>query len=153
MKNAIFANRQEALQKLADVLMVRNLDFSQSVLLATSLDGAYFADELAKILKIPLEYLFTQTLCAPLNPECQIAIVSEELDIVMHENLIDTFGISLDYIYGEAKRQYEESIFPLVTCGRKNRGRNQNGVSHPGEIFDLSGTDASQKETHECPPG
>ena len=119
MKNAIFANRQEAMQKLADVLMVRNLDFSQSVLLATSLDGAYFADELAKILKIPLEYLFTQTLCAPLNPECQIAIVSEELDIVMHENLIDTFGISLDYIYGEAKRQYEESIIPTRYQYRK----------------------------------
>lgn len=51
-----------------------------------------------------------------------------------------------------ARSQYEKSIFPLVTCGRKNRGRNQNGVPHQGEVFDLSGTDASQKETYECPP-
>ena len=81
--------------------------------------GTYFADELAKILKTPLEYLFTQTLCAPLNPECQIAIVSEELDIVIHENLIDAFGISIDYVYGEAKRQYEESIIPTRYQYRK----------------------------------
>lgn len=78
--------------------------------------------------------------------------------VVKYDNFVKSlFAEEMQNENHESKQsgrsQYEESIFPLVTCGRKNRGRNQNGVSHPGEIFDLSGTDASQKETYECPPG
>ena len=33
------------------------------------------------------------------------------MDIVMNESLINSFDITLDYVYGEAKRAYEEDIF------------------------------------------
>ncbi len=110
VSHLLFENRQEALDKLLDVIALQNLWLDSSVIVATSFDGLYFANSLAKKLKLRLDYLFTQTICAPLNNECQIAIVSEELDIVMNENLINSFEISLDYVYGEAKRQYEENI-------------------------------------------
>ena len=107
-----FTNRAHALERLLEVFALKNLDVSQTVILATSFDGIFFADALASKLKVPLDYLFSEVITAPLNNECKIAIVSEELDIVMNENLINAFEISLDYVYGEAKRQYEDSIIP-----------------------------------------
>lgn len=107
-----FQDRDEAVNKLLEVMSLRHLNLEESVFIATSFDGLYFANSLAQKLKVRLDYLFTKTIFAPLNPECQIAIVSEELDIVINEELIHSFGISLDYVYGEAKRQYEEGIIP-----------------------------------------
>lgn len=115
----IFTNRAHALEQLLEVFALKNLDVSQTVILATSFEGVFFADALSSKLKVPLDYLFAGVINAPLNNECRIAIVSEELDIVMNENLINAFDISLDYVYGESKRQYEDSIIPMRYKFRK----------------------------------
>ncbi len=46
-------------------------------------------------------------------------MVSETEEIVLHNELVDSFEINLDFIYGEAHRQYEEKILPKVYKYRK----------------------------------
>jgi putative phosphoribosyl transferase len=56
---------------------------------------------------------------APNNKECEIAMVSETEEIVIHDKLIDSFDINLDYIYGEAKRKHEDKILSYIYKYRK----------------------------------
>ncbi|MEJ2372879.1 MAG: phosphoribosyltransferase, partial [Sulfurimonas sp.] len=58
---------------------------------------------------------------APNNSECEVARVSETEEIVIQENLIESFEIQLDYIYGEAHRKHEEGILSNIYKFRKGR--------------------------------
>lgn len=114
-----FEDRDEAFLKLYDELLNHHIDSENSIVLSTSFDGLFFAQKLAQKLESSLDMLFCAPILAPINSECEIATVSENMDIIMHEPLIDAFGISLDYVYGEAKREYEEVILPRIYKFRK----------------------------------
>ncbi|PAF41814.1 phosphoribosyltransferase family protein [Helicobacter sp. 11S03491-1] len=114
-----FEDRDDALVRLMDEILIWHLDIKNCILLATSLAGVGFGDKMSKKLNVPLDFLLTVPICAPLNNECEIAIVSENMDIIMNEALIDSFDITLDYIYGEAKRAYEEIILADIYKFRK----------------------------------
>lgn len=122
MQQIIFHDTQEALKATLDAIHNKNYNFSNALLVVTGRDSLPFAQNLALVLKIPMEFLFTQVITSPLNTECPIAIVSEDMDIVMNENLVSAFGISLDYVYGEAQRRYEEAILPMRYKFRKGEG-------------------------------
>ncbi|MDO7253579.1 phosphoribosyltransferase [Helicobacter cappadocius] len=117
--NLKFENRDDALGRLMDEILIRHLDTKNSIILATSLAGVGFGEKMSKRMNIPLDFLFTMPIYAPLNSECEIAIVSENMDIIMNEALIDSFDITLDYVYGEAKRTYEEDILADIYKFRK----------------------------------
>ncbi|MFC3847830.1 phosphoribosyltransferase [Helicobacter baculiformis] len=119
MSQVFFENHQDALYKLINEALVRHLDTSNAIMLATSLKGLQFAHALATKLHADLDLLFSGSIYAPLNRECEIALVSESMDIMMHQNLIHAFEISLDYVYGEAKRVYEEEILSKIYKFRK----------------------------------
>ena len=112
MKEIVFENAESVVQVVLEAINVKSLPMQNVVLLALGRESVECAYELAKKLKVPMDFLFTQTISATNNPECSIAIVSESMEIVINENLINAFEITLDYVYGEAKRQYEESILP-----------------------------------------
>lgn len=120
-KNSIlkFENRDDALLKLMEEMLIRQLDVKNCLILAASLAGVEFGEKMSKKLGVALDFIFTVPILAPLNNECEIAIVSENMDIIMNEALIDSFEITLDYIYGEAKRAYEEVILADIYKFRK----------------------------------
>ena len=110
MQKIIFSQAQDALPPLLDVIHIKNLNLENAILVAIGREGVGFASVLANKLKVPMAFLFTQIIPSPLNPECPVAVVSEDMEIVINEELVSAFNISLDYVYGEAQRQYEEAI-------------------------------------------
>jgi putative phosphoribosyl transferase len=70
-------------------------------------------------LKLPLDFIFSASITAPQNAECELARVSETEEIVIHQALVDSFDIQADYIYGEATRKHEEKILGAIYQYRK----------------------------------
>jgi putative phosphoribosyl transferase len=46
---------------------------------------------------------------------CEIAVVTEHEEVLIHEELVKSFDISLDYVYAKSKQVYEESITQRVS--------------------------------------
>lgn len=118
-KSTIFTDREDAFLKLYDRFANQHIESSQNIILSTSFDGLFFAHNLAHKLDSKLDLLFSAPIFAPMNDECEIASVSENMDIVLNEELIESFDITLDYVYGEARRTYEEVILPRIYKFRK----------------------------------
>lgn len=110
MQHIVFEKNEDVVQAVFDVINLKDLPLQNTILLVIGRDGIECVYELAQKIKIPMEFLFTRIIPAPNNPECPIAVVSETMEIIINEDLVNAFEISLDYIYGEAKRQYEEAI-------------------------------------------
>ncbi|RDU59562.1 hypothetical protein [Helicobacter marmotae] len=122
MQKIIFEDSNDAIKALLEVINIKNLPLHNALLVALGKEGLIYAHSLSQKLKIPMEFLFTQIIPAPHNAECPIAVVSEDMEIVMNEALVSAFHISLDYVYGEAQRQYEEAILPARYQLRKGEG-------------------------------
>jgi putative phosphoribosyl transferase len=114
----LFKNREEAWEKLLSVLPLEKLQ-EEWIVLAISEGGVFFAEKIAHKLGRNNDFLFTEPIFAPHNDECIIAMISETEQIVMQHPLIDSFGITLDYVYGEAKRRYDEKILSYLYKYRK----------------------------------
>lgn len=118
-RKILFENRDDALQKLLSNMPLSFFERQDCIVVGVSFDGIYFASRLAQTLKAPLAFLFSSPILAPNNPECEIAMATETHDVVINEPLVRSFGISLDYIYGEVQRQYEDKMLPLIYQYRK----------------------------------
>lgn len=114
-----FGTRLDALDKLLDVIPSDVLKKPNTMLIAISEGGLVMANEIIKRYALPLDFLFTEPILAPKNPECEVAIVSESMDISINEALVESFDITYDFIYGEAQRRYEEKILPNIYRFRK----------------------------------
>ncbi|RAX54286.1 hypothetical protein CCY99_04550 [Helicobacter sp. 16-1353] len=114
-----FIDREDALNKLLDIIPSKYLTKNNTILIAMSKGGLFLANEISKRMNIPLDFLFTEPILAPRNPDCEVAIVSESMDIAINEILVESFDISYDFIYGEAQRKYEEKILPDIYKFRK----------------------------------
>ena len=115
----MFENQLDAAQKLLEILPKKELVQNEYLLICSSIDSVILVDTVARDLKLSYEMLFTERIYAPNNPECEIAMVSEADDIVLCDELINSFNISYDFIYGEAHRKYEEKILKNVYKYRK----------------------------------
>ncbi|WP_297680564.1 phosphoribosyltransferase [Helicobacter sp.] len=118
-RKILFENRNDALQKLLHNMPLSFFEKQDCVVVGISFAGVLFAQSLAQMIKAPLAFLFTSPILAPNNPECEIAMATETHDVVINEALVRSFGISLDYIYGEVQRQYEDKMLPLIYQYRK----------------------------------
>jgi putative phosphoribosyl transferase len=116
-----FENRKDAADKLIETLPLELLRSNKTVVIGVSEGGVYFADQLAKATGAKMDLLLTEPIMAPNNNELAIAMVSETEDLVMHKALIDSFGISDDYVYAEAERKYEEEVLSYVYKYRKGK--------------------------------
>ncbi|MDR2342818.1 MAG: sodium:proton antiporter [Campylobacteraceae bacterium] len=117
--SAIFESRLEAAEKIFEILPIKQMQDEDWVLLSLSLDSVFMVDYISKKSGLDYDILFSEPIFAPNNPTCIIAIVSENEEIAIHDVLVESFEINLDFIYGEAKRKYEESILKNIYKYRK----------------------------------
>jgi len=123
-----FKNREVAAYRLLDVLPIDSMKMEDWTVLSTSYGGYPIAKIIAKELNAKLDMMFSKKIYAPVNDECEIAIVTEAEEVIIHEELIKAFDISLDLIYGQAKFLYENSLLYEVT-----RFRNQSKLTNLNE--------------------
>ncbi len=117
----ILKNRNDAAEKLKDVIPMQKLKEESWKIVAVSSGGLLLGSFLKGRLVNNLEYLFSEAITAPNNEECEIARVSETEEIVINEQLVSAFDIKYDYIYGEAHRKHEEQILSCIYQYRKGR--------------------------------
>ena len=117
----LIEDRHDAALRLKEQLPTDRLKTEKWHLVAVSKGGLELAGMMNERLKLPIDFLFTATIYAPQNSECEIACVSESEEIVIHDNLVEMFDIQLDYIYGEASRKHEEKIITQIYQNRKGR--------------------------------
>lgn len=116
-----FADYADAAAKLMKEMPLEELAFVDPIIVTLSAGGVAVAWEVARKLGAEVEYLFIEKIKAPRNKECEIAVISESEDIVIHDELIAAFEINKDYIYGEAFRKYEERILPNIYTYRSGQ--------------------------------
>ena len=117
----ILKNRQDAAEKLIDVIDMQKFKDEQWDIVAVSKGGLALGSFIRGKLNNSLDFLFSEAILAPNNPECEVARVSEREEIVINEQLVAAFDIKYDYIYGEAHRKHEEEILSYIYQYRKGR--------------------------------
>jgi putative phosphoribosyl transferase len=120
-RNVYFQDRKDAAEQLIQTLPLEFFAEHPPVVIGVSEGGVYFADKVAKALHAQMDILLTEAIVAPNNVDLAIAMVSETEEVVMHKALIDSFGISEDYVYGEAQRKYDEEVLSYVYRYRKGK--------------------------------
>lgn len=116
----LFSNREDAAKELLDILPQEVMKKEQWVILCVSSGAVPIAEIISTKLKIGYDLLFVEPILAPNNDECQIAMVSENEELVIHHDLVESFGITFDYIYGEAKRKYQHKLIEYQNLYRKS---------------------------------
>ena len=115
----VFEDRESAALKLLDILPIEIMQKEDWLVVAISGEGVPIADKIANKLGLYYDLLFTEAVYAPNNKECEIAMVGETEEIVIFDEWVESFGINLDCIYGEARRKYDERILKYVYKYRK----------------------------------
>jgi len=106
----LFKNRDEAFKLLYDALPYNNMIHEEWIVIAVSDGGVSIAKNIAKELGARLDFLFTEKVLSERNPECEIAIVTETSEIIIHEELMRSFKLDLETIYSEADKKYNNEI-------------------------------------------
>jgi len=119
LNDICFDDRSDAAIKLLDILPKEKMKSDNWLLVSISTQAVPIINIISERLNLKYDLLFCEPICAPNNKECIIGMVSETEEIVLHSQLVNSFGINLDFIYGEAHRQYEEKILPKVYKYRK----------------------------------
>ncbi|NPA73355.1 MAG: ABC transporter [Epsilonproteobacteria bacterium] len=112
-------NRSQAAIKLLENLSEESFKEEDWIIFALDVNALALTNIIAKRFRLKYDILFNESIVAPNNQECKIAIVNENRDIVIQKELSDSFDISLDYIYGESDRKYEEEILKKIYDYRK----------------------------------
>ncbi|MGM0518242.1 MAG: phosphoribosyltransferase family protein [Campylobacterota bacterium] len=105
-----FKNREVAAYRLLDILPIDQMKLENWIVLSSSFGGFEIAKVIADTLNAKLDIMFSEKILAPQNDECEIAIVTEHEEVVIHEELVKNFNISLDFIYAKSKQMYEEKL-------------------------------------------
>ena len=116
----IYANRTEAVEDLLSILPIEVMQKEDWILLALSRGSVEMAEKIADELSLSFDIFIVKPINAPNNADCQIAMVSETKEIVIHDALVHSFGISEDYIYAEAGRRYNDDIIDNIYKFRKS---------------------------------
>lgn len=105
-----FKNRDDAANKLIDILPIEKMKLEDWIVVASSYGGYPIAKTIAGKLNAQFKILFTEKVVAPNNEECEIAIVTESEEVVIHEELAKSFDLSLDFIFSKSKYVYDNMI-------------------------------------------
>jgi putative phosphoribosyl transferase len=117
----ILKDRTEAAKKLKEILPMQKIKDEKWIFVAVSDGGLEIANTIRASLNNEMDYLFSEPILAPHNSECEIARVSENEDIIIIDELVKSFDIQYDYIYGEAHRKHEEKILSYIYKYRKGK--------------------------------
>ena len=114
-----FINREDAAKRLYEILPTEKMKHEAWEIVAVSTDGLEIASYVSERLHLGVDILLSASIVAPHNEECELARVCETEEIVIHEQLCESFDIQVDYVYGEAKRRHEEKILADMYKYRK----------------------------------
>jgi len=117
----ILNDRADAALKLKEVLPLQKLKDEKWIIVAVSPGGLEIATQIIDPHRNEIDYLFSEAILAPNNPDCEVARVSETKEIIIVDELVKAFDIQYDYIYGEAHRRHEENILSYIYQYRKGR--------------------------------
>ncbi len=109
-----FKNREVAAYRLLDILPIDSMKLEDWTVISSSYGGFEIARIVAKALNSKYDMMFSEKIFAPNNEDCEIAVVTEHEEVLIHEELIKAFDISLDYVYAKSKQVYDESIIKTV---------------------------------------
>lgn len=114
-----FKNREVAAYRLMDALPINNMKLEEWIVIATSYGGYPIAKMIAKELNAQPEIMFTRKILSPNNEECEIAIVTESEEVVIHEELVKSFNISLDFVFSKSRYIFENELSSCVNKFRR----------------------------------
>lgn len=103
----LFKDRRDAGRKLAERLKAYK-DRKDVMVLGLPRGGVVTGHEVACLLNCSLDILIVKKIGFPGQPELAIGAVSETGAISLNRNIINTYGVSEDYINGEIARQRKE---------------------------------------------
>lgn len=112
--NIYFKNREVAAYRLLDILPIDSMKLEDWTVISSSYGGYEIAKIIAKALNSKYDMMFSEKIYAPNNEDCEIAVVTEHEEVLIHEELIKAFDISLDYVYSKSKLVYDEFIVKRV---------------------------------------
>ncbi|MCK9336780.1 MAG: ABC transporter [Arcobacteraceae bacterium] len=115
----IFEDRLDAANQLLKVLPVENMKLESWIVFATSTGALPIAKEIAKAIDGQFDFMFSEKVMAPLNSDCEIAIVTEKEEVVIHEELVRSFDINIEAIFVKAKEVFEQKLLPLLRIHRQ----------------------------------
>ena len=121
-ENWLFEDRKDAYRQLLEILPIKVMQHESWILIALSSGAVEITWKLAERFGFDFELLFSEAIVAPNNDECQLAMVSETNDIVIEEKLVESFGISLDYIYDQGEFLFHDRIAKYQHRYRKGEG-------------------------------
>jgi len=108
--NLIFKDREEASKQLFEVLPTADMIKEDWIILAISTGGVPVALELSQKLFAQFDFFFAEKIHTRKNNECEIAIITETKEIVIHEELMRAFDLQLENIYHESNDIYLNDI-------------------------------------------
>lgn len=106
----IFKDRKEATNELLKVLPLESMKQDDWIVLSISKNAVPMAIDIAKELNGEFDFMLTEKILAPENDECEIAIVTETNQIIIHEELMKLFSLDLKEIYKEGNLKYNDII-------------------------------------------
>lgn len=109
-----FKNREVAAYRLLDVLPIDSMKLEYWTVIASSYGGFEIAKIIANSLEGKYDIMFSEKIYAPNNEDCEVAVVTEHEEVLIHEELVKSFDVSLDYIYSKSKQVFDESIIKKV---------------------------------------
>ncbi len=115
----IFRDRHEAGQKLSHALIKYRED-KKAIVLGLPRGGVVVAAEVAEALHLALDVMVTRKIGAPMNHELAIGATDELGHTVLNEEIIDSLGVTQDYIDTEKVKE-QKLAEDRLNRYRKNR--------------------------------
>ena len=119
-----FKNREVAAYRLIDVLPINKMKLEDWIVISSSYGGYPIAKIIAKELDAEPDIMFSSKIYSPNNEECEVAIVTESEEVVIHEELVKAFDISLDFIFSKSRYVFENELSSCVNKYRKGKKLN-----------------------------
>lgn len=110
MDTELFKNRDDASDQLLKILPLHKMKKEPWIVLASSTGAVSIALKIAERLNADFDFIFTYKINTPKNDECEVAIITETKDIIIHEELMKSFKIKLNDIYQQADKRYDNEI-------------------------------------------
>lgn len=121
----LFKDRLDAAEQLVNkALPIENMKQEDWIVLSASFGGSEIASYIAKQLNSKCDMIFTAAILAENNSSCDIAMISETEELVIHERLQKAFNINIDDIFQQAKEIYNGSLKSTLKQFRDNKSSN-----------------------------
>ncbi len=136
-----FENREDAASRLIKALPIGSMKMEEWIVFATSYGGYSIAKILAEELNAQYDMILSRKIFSDNNDECEIAIVTESEDVVIHEELVKAFDINLDSVFSKSKYIFENEL--SLNINEFRRGSKLNNLENKNVLLVDEGLNTS----------